>query len=85
MASPLQTGKKTVDLKSAAPGVSRIRREPPPPVARKTVIPDRDERDQWTVTVGILAFTCAILAIIIGFSSFSGWSPSDQVIHIRVE
>ena len=84
MASPLQSGKQSVDLASSGPRVSRIRRDPPP-VARKTVIPDRDERDQWTVAVGVTIFTLAIVAIIVGFSSYDGWSPSDRVIHIRIE
>ena len=88
MARPISTGKQSVNLASnlasAGPRVSRIRRDPPPAV-KETVVPDRDERDRWTVAVGILIFTLAILAIIAGFSSVSGWSPREQVIHIHIE
>ena len=75
MASPLQTGKQTVNLAAPIVRGSRIRREPPPPrTERTTVVPDRDERDQMTVTVGIA-----------GFSNVSAWSPSEHELHIRIE
>lgn len=85
MASPLQTAKQPVDLAAGSARPSRIRRDPPPRTDKKTVVPDRDERDQWTVTIGVLAFTLAIVAIIAGFSTLTGWSPSDRVVHIRLE
>ena len=82
MARPLQTGKQTVDLAAKpAPG-SRIRRDPPP-VAKKTVVPDRELVDRRKVAIGIVAFALAIVAIVIGFGSFAGWSPSQYKIHIQ--
>lgn len=80
MASPLNTGKQTVDLASPAATAtrgSRIRRDPPP-VVRKTVIPDRDERDRRTVVIGVLAFALAIAIVIVGFAaSYTGWTPQQ--------
>ena len=93
MASPLASGKQTVSLASASlsgsnsvrgsksvPG-SRIRRDPPP-VAKDIVVPDPDQRDTRTVVVGILTFTLALVVIMIGVASYSGWSPRDYVAHL---
>ena len=79
MASPLQTGKQSVDL--ATPGVSRIRRDPPP-VARKTVVPDRDDSHTRTVVIGVLAFAVAIVIAVIGISAATGWSPRHYTAHL---
>ena len=81
MASPLQTGKRSVDLGSAAVRGSRIRRDPPPVVKEKVV--DTEERERWTMVIGVVAFALAIFAIILGWSSYSGWSPADY--HVTVE
>lgn len=83
MANPLQTAKPTVDLDSLEPRASRIRRDPPQRTAKKTVVPDRDERDQWVVTVGVLAFALAIFAITIAFGSYSAWSPREYRIELN--
>ena len=81
MASPLQTGKATVNLAAkGAPG-SRIRRDPPP-VARKTVVPDRDEQDRRTVPLGIVIFALALVVSIIGLASLGGWSPRQVTLHV---
>lgn len=81
MASPLATGKQSVNLASpAAPG-SRIRRDPPPAV-KELVVPDVEQRDQWTVVIGILAFTLALIIILIGFSSITGWTPRDYIVEV---
>ncbi len=81
MASPLQTGKQSVNL--VTPGVrgSKIRRDPPPIVKEVSVV-ERDERDTRTVVIGILTFTLALLIIAIGVSSFLGWTPRDYVAHL---
>lgn len=83
MASPIKTGKQPVVL--AAPGarVSRIRRDPPP-IAKTTVVPDRDERDRWAAVIGIVTFTLAVVAIIVGAVAYAGWSPSQYNIHIQL-
>ena len=83
MASPLKSGKPSVNLaaKKGAPG-SRIRRDPPP-VVKKTVVPDRDEYDRRAVAIGITSFALAIVAIILGVSSYGGWTPSNVTVSVK--
>ena len=83
MAKPLSTGKQSVDLASAGPRVSKIRRDPPP-VARKTVVPDREAVDRRAVAIGIVAVALALAIIIVGLASYNGWSPSDQVVRVKM-
>jgi hypothetical protein len=80
MASPLPSAKQTVNL--AAPGVrgSRIRRDPPPKV-KEISIADRNERDRRNVLLGIFMSAAAVVAILIGFSSYTGWSPRQYTAH----
>jgi hypothetical protein len=81
MAAPLKSGKQSVDL--AAPvRVSRIRRDPPP-VVKKAIVRDPDERDIRAGVIGVVAFALAIFVIIIGFSSYYGASPSDYTVEIN--
>ena len=81
MASPLQTGKKSVNL--AAPvRPSRIRRDPPP-IAKKVVVKDPEERDAQTVVIGVIAFALAIFIITLGFSAYQGSPAADQPIHLN--
>lgn len=85
MASPLKTGKQAVNLAAkGAPRVSRIRRDPPPKVKEVTA-GDIEERDARIVTVGVVAFAIAIVAIIFGFAIGPGWSPSQYSINIVSE
>ena len=81
MASPLKTGKQSVKLGAPVRG-SRIRRDPPP-IAKKIVERDPDERDVRVVAIGVVAFALAIFIIMIGFSAYSGWSPSDYTVEIN--
>ena len=81
MAAPLQTGKQTVDLAAGAARGSRIRRDPPPAL-KQTVVPDRDERDQRVVVIGVLAFALALVIVIIGLSSAFGWSPRQYTLEM---
>ena len=93
MASPLPTGKQTVSLASASlsgsnslrgsksVNGSRIRRDPPP-IAKDIAVSDPDQRDTRTVVIGILTFTLALVVIMIGVASYSGWSPRDYVAHL---
>ena len=60
---------------------SRIRRDPPP-LAKDIAVPDPDQRDTRTVVIGILTFTLALVVIMIGVASYSGWSPRDYVAHL---
>lgn len=81
MASPLKTGKKSVDLAApSAPG-SRIRRDPPPAV-KELVVRDPHERDTRMVVIGVVTFALALFVILIGFSNAYGWSPSQYTIQI---
>ena len=80
MSKPLNPGKKPVALNGGA-RVSRIRRDPPPK-AKEISVSDLEERDARIVAVGVVAFAIAIVAIIIGFASWTGWSPSQHRIHI---
>ena len=82
MASPLPTNKKTVDLATPVPRVSRIRRDPPPPVKQVSTAEVR-ERDAWTLVIGIVTFALALSIILIGVSNVSGWSPRQYTIEIR--
>jgi len=82
MASPLQTGKQSVDLGSPDARPSRIRRDPPP-VVKELVIRDRDERDARIVVIGVVTFALALFIIVIGFTGVAGWSPSQYTIQIE--
>ena len=62
--------------------VSRIRRDPPP-VVKKTIVRDPDERDARVVVIGVVAFALAIAVITIAFSSGLGWSPSQYNIQLN--
>ena len=79
MTRPLKTGKKSVNLASPAPRVSRIRRDPPPVVKVKVV--DLDVVDRRDVVIGVLAFALSIFVIIFAFGSYSGWSPTAYTLE----
>ena len=82
MANPLQPNKKTVDMATPGPRVSRIRRDPPPPV--KPVNPvDIKERETWAIVIGIVTFALALSVILIGVSNVAGWSPRQYTIEIE--
>ena len=80
MASPLQTGKQSVNLAAGEVRVSKIRRDPPPAV-KEIVVRDPDERDARMVVIGIVTFALALFVIAIGFSSVTGWSPRQYTLH----
>ena len=81
MAQPLHTGKQSVDLASAGPRVSRIRRDPPPAV--KETIVKLEESDETTVVVGVLLFALAIFFLVLAFGIYSAWSPSEYTIELK--
>jgi len=81
MATPLQTGKQSVNLASPVRG-SRIRRDPPP-AAPQIIVRDPEERETRTVIIGVVSFALAFVIILIGFSSAYGWSPSQYTIHLK--
>jgi hypothetical protein len=81
MAAPLKTGKQSVKLVAPA-RASRIRRDPPP-VVKKVVVKDPEERDTQMVVIGVVGFALALLIITIGLSSAWGWSPSQYTFHLK--
>ena len=80
MASPLQSGKKSVKLTPPVPG-TRIRRDPQP-VVKKVELRDPEEIEARTVLIGVVSFAVAIVIIVIGISSNYGWSPADYNIEL---
>jgi hypothetical protein len=54
----------------AAP--SRIRREPPGRVPEPPPRIDQEQRELWTVAVGVVLFSVAIAIITFGFSAITG-------------
>ena len=64
MAAPVKSGKAPVSLAGKGVRVSKIRRDPPP-VARKTVVPDRDEVDRRSVAIGAA-------------TSWAGWNAGKR-------
>src|SRR5687767_3091423 len=69
---------------SSGPRVSRIRRDPPP-IAKPVIEVDPDERDQWAVIVGILAFSLPIFFLPLAFGIYADWSPADYSIAVSAE
>ena len=82
MAAPLAPGKKPVDLAATGPRVSRIRRDPPPKVKEITLV-DLREREARTVVIGVTVFAIALIAILIGFATAKGWSPTQLTVVIK--
>ena len=87
MTRPLPSGKQSVNLGSApvaaGPRVSKIRRDPPPPVKQKSLrIPD--ENNRFDAVVGIVAFALAMFVILFAFASYSGWSPAQYSVTIEL-
>jgi hypothetical protein len=81
MAAPLKTGKHSVKL-GAPVRVSKIRRDPPP-VVKKVEVRDPEERETQMVVVGVVGFALAVFIVVIGFSNYGGWSPSDYSIEVN--
>lgn len=83
MASPLPTGKKSVNLTAPVRG-SRIRRDPPPP-AKKVVVRDPEVRETRMVVVGVVSFAIALFIIALAASAYSGWSAGDTTIQANLD
>jgi len=81
MASPLKTGKQSVNLASKGVPGSRIRRDPPPPV-KALPVRDPEDVDRRDVLIGILAFTLALFVILLAFAAWSGWTPRAYIVEI---
>lgn len=66
MSKSWKPGRHSVELRP-----SKIRRDPPPPEAKHSVLPVSDEREAWTVIIGVLLFALAITIIILGASEYT--------------
>ena len=84
MASPLNNAKKKVDLATAGPRVSRIRRNPPPPPKKEPIIA-REDRERISATLGVFAIALALAAVIAGVGIYAGWSPRDYQLHYQMD
>ena len=84
MASPLIKRKQPVKLAAQPVRVSRIRRNPPPPVKKEPVI-DREDREKIAVTVGVLAVALALLVVTVGTGIYAGWSPAEYELFINMD
>ena len=84
MASPLKSGKSSVNLASPV-RVSRIRRDPPP-VVKKVEVKDPEERETQMVVIGVIGFAVAIFIVVLGFSAYYGTStPEERKIHLNLD
>jgi hypothetical protein len=93
MASPLPSRKQAVDLGSAEPRVSKIRkdspprvskiRRDPPPVVKQLELRDPKDVERRDAIIGVLAFALAIVVIIVAVASYNGWSPAQYSINIK--
>ena len=81
MASPLPTGKKSVNLAGTGPRVSRIRRDPPPKV-KEVPVRDVEEHDRRNAVIGVVTFALALVVIMVGFSSVSGCTLDQYEIRL---
>ena len=81
MASPLKTGKQSVNLAAGEVRISKIRRDPPPAV-KELVVRDPHERNRQDVVVGVLAFALAIFVIMLAFAIYSGWTPRQYTVQM---
>ena len=81
MAAPLKSGKQSVKL-GAPVRVSRIRRDPPP-IQKKIIERDPDERDTRVVAIGVVVFALAIFVLTSAFSAYQAWSPADYKIEVN--
>ena len=82
MAKVLPTSKQSVDLASSGQKISRIRRDPPPPVKPIEAI-DIEERESWTIAIGVMSFALALFVIVLGLSAAAGWSPSQYSLNLK--
>ncbi len=83
MAAPLPTKKTSVDLsKGAVRRVSRIRRDPPPPPAKKLTQAELRQREAWTIAVGITVLALALFVVSFYLGKLSLWEPEPITIEL---
>ena len=82
MAKVLPTSKQSVDLASSGPKVSRIRRDPPTPVKPIEAV-DIEERESWTIAIGVMSFALALFVVVLALSAAAGWSPSQYSLNLK--
>ena len=84
MATPLKSAKQTVNLATAGARGSRIRRNPPPPPKKEPIL-DREDRERISVTVGVVAFTFALVVLVAAIGAYAGWTPRDVHMFIQLD
>ena len=82
MASPLQTGKQSIDLASNAVRGSRIRRDPVP-IEKELVIADLEGRDARMVLIGVVTFALAIVVASLGQMAAGGWTAKEYTLPVE--
>ncbi|MCL6684027.1 hypothetical protein [Sphingomonas alba] len=82
MTRPVPSGKQFVDLAAEAAKPSRIRRDPPLKVAKKTVVPDREIVDRQAVLIGIVAIALSLVVIALFIGNWAGWSPRQVTLEV---
>jgi len=80
MASPLKTGKQSVNLAASGARVSKIRRDPPP-AKKEIAVRDPDEVDRRDVVIGVLTFALALFVIILAIGNSYGWTPQNYTLE----
>ncbi|RST29987.1 hypothetical protein HMF7854_03455 [Sphingomonas ginkgonis] len=85
MATPLGTGKKTVDLATNGPRRRvQIRRDPPPVPAKPPSAQDIRERETRELVVGVVVFAVALVALFILVERALGWTQSPPATIVLV-
>jgi hypothetical protein len=82
MTRPVPSGKHFVDLAAEAAKPSRIRRDPPPAVTKKTVVPDREMVDRKAIAIGIVAVALTLVVIAVFIGNWAGWSPRHYTMQV---
>jgi hypothetical protein len=82
MTRPLPSGKQSVKLARPPVRVSRIRRDPPPPV-KEVVLRDPREVERRDAIVGVIAFALAIVVIALAAVAWSGWPPREYTVVVK--
>ena len=70
MSKPFTPSKRTVELEPP-PRPSRIRRDPVPQAADRSVRAYPTEREIWLTVIGVVLFAVAITALMLGISDIT--------------
>ena len=82
MASPLASGKPSVNLASTGVPGSRIRRDPVRQ-EKELVVTDIEGRETRMVITGVVVFALAIVVASLGLMAAGGWTAKDYEVHVE--